>query len=294
MSVNNAIAAQLWLWPDPIMKRDAQGRILFINAAFLNLYGGSVEAWTGNVIQGWPAPQPPQPNSYPVPYRFETRMPCAESSQEEQVYDWIEQSEPDGTAFALARNVTPFTQTQQQLIPQAATQPEIIQQTQAPQYSEPPVETTNSHAQIPAQNPGQASTQSPAPQSSPSQGFASEPTQAAMAPHAPAEESASQPAQAPAIEPQTPAQPNTQQQPAFQHDAAAPAIAAQAPVPDRQEEPPASQNAPTHQAAPEREERSFERRALPLEANSSVLGNNWRDAVIAKACRGSRRDAVIR
>ena len=29
--------------------------------------------------------------------------------------------------------------------------------------------------------------------------------------------------------------------------------------------------------------REFERRALPIEAESAVLGNNWRDAVIAKA-----------
>jgi len=30
-------------------------------------------------------------------------------------------------------------------------------------------------------------------------------------------------------------------------------------------------------------EREYERRALPLESDSAVLGNNWRDAVIAKA-----------
>ena len=31
------------------------------------------------------------------------------------------------------------------------------------------------------------------------------------------------------------------------------------------------------------EKREFERRALPIESGSAVLGNNWRDAVIAKA-----------
>ena len=61
MSSQESIAAQFWLWPDPVMKRDAQGRILFINAAFLQLYGGTVEAWTGNALQGWPAPQPTEP-----------------------------------------------------------------------------------------------------------------------------------------------------------------------------------------------------------------------------------------
>ena len=89
MSSHESIAAQFWLWPDPVMKRDAQGRILFINAAFLQLYGGTVEAWTGNVLQGWPAPQPTEPGAYPVPYRFETRIPSQDAGQSEQVYDWI-------------------------------------------------------------------------------------------------------------------------------------------------------------------------------------------------------------
>jgi CheY-like chemotaxis protein len=55
-------------------------------------------------------------------------------------------------------------------------------------------------------------------------------------------------------------------------------------------EAPAPQAAPIEEPAPvesvvERvpEERAFERRALPLENEDAVLGNNWRDAVIAKA-----------
>ena len=31
------------------------------------------------------------------------------------------------------------------------------------------------------------------------------------------------------------------------------------------------------------EERAYERRTLPIESGAAVLGNNWRDAVIAKA-----------
>jgi len=107
MSPDDIFAAQFWPWPDPAIKRDAQGRILFVNAAFLGLYGGRVEDWRGNAVGGWPAPQlSGQTNA--TPYRFETRLPSADGS--EQVYDWMEQTLADGNAFALARNVTVFMQ----------------------------------------------------------------------------------------------------------------------------------------------------------------------------------------
>ena len=57
-SADDILAAQFWAWPDPALKRDAYGRVLFVNSAFLQLFGGSVEAWQGQVIQGWAAPQP--------------------------------------------------------------------------------------------------------------------------------------------------------------------------------------------------------------------------------------------
>ena len=44
MSPDDIFAAQFWPWPDPAIKRDLEGRVLFVNAAFLALYGGSVEA----------------------------------------------------------------------------------------------------------------------------------------------------------------------------------------------------------------------------------------------------------
>ena len=45
--------------------------------------------------------------------------------------------------------------------------------------------------------------------------------------------------------------------------------------------------ATSHQAtASQSDDRDFERRALPIEDGDSVLGNNWRDAVIAKAVGG--------
>ncbi|MEP1230420.1 MAG: PAS domain-containing protein, partial [Litorimonas sp.] len=102
MAPDDIFAAQFWPWPDPAIKRDEQGRVLFVNGAFLALYGGTVQDWTGNVVGGWPAPQGPG-----QPYRFETRIPATDV-MDEQVYDWMEMTLADGHAFALARNITMF------------------------------------------------------------------------------------------------------------------------------------------------------------------------------------------
>ena len=56
MSPEDIFAAQMWPWPDPALKRDSMGRVLFVNAAFLQMYGGQVEDWRGNIVTGWPAP----------------------------------------------------------------------------------------------------------------------------------------------------------------------------------------------------------------------------------------------
>ena len=86
------------------MKPDAQGHVLFVNAASLHLFGDSVEAWRGQIVQGWAAPQPD-----PTPARFEIRIPFADGYPE-QIYDWLESCAADGTAFALVRNMTAFAQ----------------------------------------------------------------------------------------------------------------------------------------------------------------------------------------
>lgn len=100
MSPDNIFAAQMWTWPDPMIKRDESGRILFLNAAFLSLYGGRVEDWQGSTVMGWPAPQMSQ-----YPNRFETRLP---TEQGEFVFDWIECAMGEGQALAIARDVTTF------------------------------------------------------------------------------------------------------------------------------------------------------------------------------------------
>jgi CheY-like chemotaxis protein len=255
MSSDTAFAAQFWLWPDPAMKRDAHGRIIFINAAFLQLYGGTVEAWTGNVLQGWPAPQPLNADgTAPAPYRFETRIPAQDPAMGEQIYDWIEQTDQSGCAFALARNVTTYTQASMPTPPGQPMTPPVEAERAAAPEAEPVQDTleqmTPSYDQAPLQVPEkepepvmEAAAAMPAPE-------AIETVQEVLPTYE------SEPAAAPSIDDSSLIiEPATEAMPA-----------------------PAQE-----QVQPEQEERDFERRALPIESNSAVLGNNWRDAVIAKA-----------
>ena len=125
MSPDDMLASQLWLWPDPIIKRNVNGGVVFVNAAFLGCYGGQVTDWHGCAVEGWPAPV-----NGPVPSRFETRVP---SPSGELIYDWLESVMQDGGALAIARNITGLMAN---ISPQAtvmpAQQPEITQQ--APQH----------------------------------------------------------------------------------------------------------------------------------------------------------------
>jgi len=247
MSPDDIFAAQFWPWPDPAIKRDMEGRVLFVNAAFLAIYGGRVEDWRGNAVGGWPAPQAPT-QGQATPYRFETRLP--EGAGGEQVYDWIEQSLADGNAFALARNVTMFTQTPEP-------DPSLVEPV-------PPVD----HSQQPDLT------------------YQAEPAQAQQADYAPALDAVPVLAEAPAVQ--------------TNEEISAPNIP-DIPMPNI--EIPADDNYALTQSVSETLEpseplietvslpetvtqeapREFERRALPIEAESAVLGNNWRDAVIAKA-----------
>lgn len=279
------------------MKRDAQGRILFINAAFLQLYGGTVEAWTGNVLQGWPAPQPTEPGAYPVPYRFETRIPSQDAGQSEQVYDWIEQSHPDGAAFALARNVTPYASAAQP-VQSEAPPPVDTYSSQEPSRESQPSEPATLTDQIPAE-PDKAPQQD-APPATHDMQTAYDPVAAEAALETEAPFEAPQDAQMS----QNEGEPNISQT-AAPDMSAAPNMSAGAPEQAHMEETQsAASNAQAQEADPEinpddawaeqasaeakyahveAEKRDFERRALPLEGDSAVLGNNWRDAVIAKA-----------
>ena len=267
MSPEDIFASQIWPWPDPALKRDAMGRVLFVNAAFLQMYGGTIDDWRGNVVTGWPAPQ-----AAGMSYRFETRLPSTEG---EQVYDWMEFTMADGNAFAMARNVTylfqtPDPQTGFEAEPPAAQEPADFQQ--AVQAPEIPADT------IP-------------------------PVYAQAAPEfaeiAPA-------AQDPILDPVLNSEPVLTPDPLQTSDPIMEAAQSVAPVTDvevpefeqalteisqQPDMPPVQEAAPAQaefaqvetQQAPQEDLRDFERRALPIENQDAVLGNNWRDAVIAKA-----------
>lgn len=269
MSPEDIFAAQMWPWPEPTLKRDAMGRVLFVNAAFLQMYGGQIDDWRGNIVTGWPAPQPAG-----MPYRFETRLP---SNEGEQVYDWMEFTMADGNAFAMARNVTYLFQTPD---------PDPGMTEQPPNMPEQSVNTVTETLSdmMPT---GQTHTD-------PLPAFAEQKIAEPVL-QVPA---ASPPITAPVTEP-------VQQAPALEsfvtesHETVSDISAEVAAEPgydaasysnlvEPQAAPSAEANdAPAYEVpaaeSPAPEERAFERRALPLENEDAVLGNNWRDAVIAKA-----------
>ena len=242
MSPDEVFAAQMWPWPDPVIKRDAMGRILFVNAAFLRLYGGSVEDWRGNVVTGWHAPQAPG-----TPYRFEIRVP---NPNAEMVYDWIEYSLTDGSALAVARDVTYLT------TPVVApTAPLPVQQPQV-QAAELPIEPMFEAPVF--ENAPIAETVSREPARAIEPVFEAQPEPEYVAPEIPTAEN------------EAPLETILEKDDSdftAQEEAPAPALAAEE----------------AQHADVQDEQRDFERRALPIENGDAVLGNNWRDAVIAKA-----------
>jgi CheY-like chemotaxis protein len=289
-SPDDIFAAHFWAWPDPALKRDAHGRVLFVNAAFLQLFGGQVEDWRGQIVQGW---NPPQPG--PVPSRFEIRTP-AMPGQDEQIYDWMEVCAADGTAFALARNVTVFA---------ANTPPP-----RTPVDATPPYEETNLEVEVPGEiQPDPSASVAPADIIAQ---VSADPVSASPAPNDTVLNAAPPIAEPPtldvpqidvppletpdisvpsldagrsetvAVAPEVPAMDAAI--PAAQDNSLGVSEIAQVSAVDTDTNTGVSEPAPqaTHEADLETE-RDFERRALPIENGDAVLGNNWRDAVIAKA-----------
>jgi len=288
MSNDHIFAAQMWSWTDPMIKRDSHGRILVVNAAFLQLYGGTIESWTGNPIEGWPTPRNPGEMS-----RFESRIPLPTGG--ETVYDWMECTHQDGTAVAMARDVTVYavaqnapaatpsqTATEEAAPAQFANAPaaspdsfannqmvqedlaalspmaqtaELIPSEIIPEIvAEPVIETPAAPAQM-AQQVMQAAPIAAAATAATAVAAMAQPTELAPAP--------AQIAAAPVEAPTTPVQ-------------AAPPVAAPQPVQAVADSAPVA-----NVSAPD--ERAYEKRALPIENDDAILGNNWRDAVIAKA-----------
>jgi len=299
MSPDITLAQQFWAWPDPVMKRDAAGRIIFVNAAFLQMYGGTIETWTGNALEGWSAPHPVTPGNYPTPNRFETRIEAVDTQTQEQIFDWLEQTGPDGSALAIARNVTIFGSTDH---PQHTTEKDQAVEelsvenphTETPLHNQP----HEAHAtqaveqQNLSQNQAEAQTFEPAPQShseAPEQDFtelahSEYKLESAQSQHVTVGQNAQTlPHDASPIT--NDAQFDQQTAPSPKDPTyTPPSEDAHAPTPQTQtaavETPKADVKAPSRLTT---EERDFQRRALPMESNNSILGNNWRDAVIAKA-----------
>ncbi|MEP6343714.1 MAG: response regulator [Maricaulaceae bacterium] len=234
MNPDDMLASQLWPWPDPVIKRDINGAVIFVNAAFLQSYGGQVSDWHGCAVEGWSAPV-----AGAVPSRFETRIA---SPSGELVYDWLEYIMPNGGALAIARNITG-------LIPQVPPQD--------PSTMVPNVDNLTSDINQVGVNP---------------------PADTPLPVHTPADIMASAP---PTIEPEAPAY--VEPVPDMQ-------VAPQPPIETMYEDVPVTDNVGAGnigfeytQAEPVAEERDYQRRALPIEDDESLLGSNWRDAVIAKA-----------
>ena len=281
MSPEDIFASQMWPWPDPALKRDSMGRVLFVNAAFLQMYGGNIDDWRGNIVTGWPAPQAPG-----TPYRFETRLPTQEG---EQVYDWMEYTLADGNAFAMARNVTYLFQP---IDPnpgaEAADPTAFVDQPQEASHVPPVSQEPN----IPPQQPAFAEAVA-----EPVMESAIQDTMIDTAPEQPALQSnipaAIVPAAAAAvavsaIDPiveaaqsvQVPDIPPVQDVQVPEFEQALSEITEEAPQVETFAE---TQNAQMQNTETQDSDRAYERRALPIENEDAVLGNNWRDAVIAKA-----------
>jgi len=262
MSTDEVLASSLWPWPDPLLKRDRSGLVLFVNAAFLQLYGGQVQDWCGKSLAGWPAPVNVGAQ------RFETRIGAAPN---ENVYDWVESTMADGNALAIARNVTIFMTVHEPHV--AETAPSMLE-----------VPTQKHVEELLHQTPVQTVKSTPP---------ALEPAQ--MQPAAPAAPPPAAPSAPPAPELAAEVVDTLNKRADEYADLdnkavlATPKSAVTAPpVADQ-----ISQEIHTSVAslepftAPEKEPqentRMMERRALPIEDSANVLGSNWRDEVIAKA-----------
>jgi len=262
----------------------------------LQLYGGTVQDWTGNVVGGWAAPQAPgQPN------RFETRMPMTANAGE-QVYDWVEMTMADGNAFALARNVTLFVQPvdpqpSAEIPPQKSPEQEPMMAQDTASEMQNVVHAEDTHIVETAQAPAVEADM---------QEVVSQPDVTSAVPDFAGQvpdlrQEATEAIEDTAIDGSDEA--NTSHEPVvFAEYTPDPEVIAQAPETLAV---PAAEVAPATETPAQPEvntavtsavevsdipneidgdsDRAYERRALPIENESAVLGNNWRDAVIAKA-----------
>ena len=284
MSSDEVFAAQMWTWPDPMIKRDSAGRVLFVNAAFLKMYGGQVQDWQGNTVAGWPAPQ-----MSPVPNRFETRLP---SAGREAVYDWLESMLTENGALAIARDVTdilpaPEPDPTARFIPPAETQHDNIAPTAM--ASTAMASTAMAATGIAAATGTTVITSSEAPESAADTETSEFVNPVYTPPAYTAPEHEAPVHQTPVFEPPV------HDSPVFESPNLEPSSGVETPLetaPIDTQADAQTLSADAAEATPELvpaaatrqpEGRDYERRALPIENEDAVLGTNWRDAVIAKA-----------
>ncbi len=274
MSADHAFAAQMWTWPGAMIKRDPEGRVIIVNAAFLQLYGGQVGDWHGNAVSGWPAPQAPGSAA-----RFEAKVPQSDGS--EATYDWLEYVGPDGTALAIARDITPYLAT----VPAPVASP-IVPTAQVSGVVDQAFDVNSGLETNPQV------TNELLPQNNIVEAPVSESTQEALEAVTQAQQiTAAEPALEPPVaelpieavaEPVVAAPPAEETTP--QQDLAAPQTdIGAAPVAAAVVATAATGIATAATASSQQSDRAYERRPLPIEDGDAVLGNNWRDAVIAKA-----------
>ena len=290
MSADEVLASNLWSWPDPLLKRDQMGQVVFVNAAFLHLYGGNAQDWFGKPVSGWPAP------ASNGAQRFETRIGLAPN---ENVFDWVESVMADGNVMAIARNVSIFMGA----TPASAEEfvPEVQQtQTQSQAPSQACVQNTAPDASTPDVSPPDVPTPdvSPPPmqaqQAAPDLSSELEKTLDKQADeYAYKDNQADNPAGSagPTGQATVSATPTESaaipapiaEQMAFEPQATAPAPTQQTVTNTAVPAPEQAVQAPTPSAPKSAEEPMIERRALPIKDSTSILGSNWRDQVIAKA-----------
>ncbi len=307
MSSDEVLAASLWSWPDPIVKRDRNGQIIFVNAMFLQTYGGRVSDWAGNMVPTWPAviSQGAQ--------RFETRH---DNGGVQMVYDWVETILADGNALVIARNVTNYTSQiehlQSQLVatnpqtpetamvqtdlpPQETAQEAVVQ---APIVQEPQVEKRAET--VTEQNIGETDTvtnQAITNQPITHQEETTKPEPVFATAQSQSEQNLTE--QAPDLDSEFDetlertaddhAYEDNRQSQQVQEEIAEKLSPQSADLENMPENMPeniyknAQEQSASSQTVNPAEEKLMQKRALPIEDSTAVLGSNWRDQVIAKA-----------
>ena len=278
MSSDEILAASLWAWPDPVVKRDKTGAVIFVNAAFLQFYGGQDTDWAGKLIPNWPDVVSTGAQ------RFETRHGDENMAV---AFDWVETILSDGHALVIARNINQYVEQinalqmqQKQAQPVAPVLNPAIAENAVTENIVPATENVPKQQVSENQVLEKTVPESPelentelentAPDSSVGENTVPENIE-------PVFETESE-LEAPDLDADIEQTlDNTAEDYAYEDNKQAQAVVEE--VVDKVA--PAEQ--PVAAQVNKSEEKIIQKRALPIEDSTSVLGSNWRDQVIAKA-----------